>query len=210
MNALYPVFLKLAGSHVLIVGGGALALQKLRTLAETGARVTLVAPAFREPLPALAAETGAELVRREFLPADLEGAALVFAATDDPELNRRVFQLAGGRGVLANAVDDPEFCAFYTPSVVRRAGFSLAISSEGRFPGVTKALREVLEAWFPGPDADLLRGLFEFRRALRRRPAAQRGRALRRLLAAFRREYLEPPAPAEPETPETPQRSLTA
>ena len=199
MASLYPLFLNLEHKTVLIVGGGLLASQKLRTLLATGARLRVVALHVAEECRQLAGEHGVALELRAFAEADLDGTDLVFAATDSPELNHRIVEQARGRGILANAVDDPSYCDFYTPAVVRRGLVSVAISTDGRFPGVTRALREVLDEWLPAQDEALLEALAQFREELRAANAAGtvRSEALRTLVAQFRDRYLKP-APRSP------------
>ncbi|MCZ6646329.1 MAG: bifunctional precorrin-2 dehydrogenase/sirohydrochlorin ferrochelatase [SAR324 cluster bacterium] len=196
MSQLYPVFLKLQGKAVLIVGGGNLALQKWRTLLESGARVTVVAPEMHPQLAAGAGPEGPRLLRREYADADLQGVHLLFAATDDQELNRRIVRTAQQAGIIANAVDDPAHCGFYTPAVLRRGAVTLAISTSGQFPGLSKALRECLEDWLPAGDDELLEELFFIRQAVKKRipSGAERSDTLRRMLEQFKREYLAAPA----------------
>lgn len=197
MSQLYPVFLKLEGKTVLIVGGGRLAVQKLRTLRETGARAVVIAPRLRPALWCAIPGVQVTLVHRAWRRADLAGAGLVFAATGDAALNHRIVHLARRAGIPANAVDDPAHCDFYTPSVLRRGAVTLALSTGGKFPGVSKALRETLEAWLPPRDDGLVEGMLAMRRAIQAsgRSAAGRTLALRDLLRRFKAEYLDPEAP---------------
>ena len=179
----------------MIVGGGRLAVQKLDSLDGSGAQPHVVAPRIRPEIGQRVRKTN--LHPRPYAAGDLAGAVLVFAATDDPPLNRRVVADAEAAGILANAVDDPAHCAFYTPSILQRNGFVVAISSSGRFPGACKALRETLETWLPKEDEALLEELFALRERVHREVADSAGRsaALRELIAQFKRAYLEhPPA----------------
>lgn len=203
MSQLYPVFLKLHDKAVLIVGGGKLALQKWRTLRGTGARVTVVAPAIHRGLEGAGGRGELRLLRRAFRESDLAGASLVFAATDDRGLNRRVVSVAARAGITANAVDDPEHCDFYTPAVVRRGEMALAISTSGNFPGIGKALRETLEAWLPARDDAMLLEMFALRRAMKEssHASAVRSHALRQMLERFKQDYLNAALPASPEIP---------
>lgn len=185
---------------MLIVGGGKQATQKLHTLEDTGAHVTVVAPALRPGFPRELPGARLAVVQRAYRRADLKGMHLVIAATDDSELNRRIFGQAQTAGITANAVDDPDCCDYYTPSVLRRGAVTLAFSTSGRFPGVSRALRETLQAWLPAQDGGLLRELFSLRTALRRSShgAAVRRRALRGLIERFKKDYLEPGADPMP------------
>ncbi|HVI76369.1 MAG TPA: uroporphyrinogen-III C-methyltransferase [Anaeromyxobacteraceae bacterium] len=141
---LLPLFVKLAGREVVVVGGGAMAAVRVRQLAEVGARVTVVAPEVREEVAASAAV----VARRAFVPADLDGAWLAVAAAT-PAVNRAVAEAAEARRVLVNAVDDPEHASAYTAGVVRRGGATVAISTGGRAPALAGLLREAIDAVLP-------------------------------------------------------------
>lgn len=144
MTPLLPLFVKLAGRDVLVVGGGAMAAVRVRQLAEAGARVTVVAPEVREDV----ARGAAAVLRRAFRPADLDGAWFAVAAAT-PEVNREVARAAEARRVLVNAVDDPETATAYTGGVVRRDGLTVAISTEGAAPALAGLLREGIDAVLP-------------------------------------------------------------
>ena len=142
--ALFPVFLKLGGRRVLLVGAGPVAEAKLQGLLAAGAEVTVVAPEVREEIAA----SPVRLERRGFRPADVVGAWLVVAAAP-PEVNREVLVAAESSGVFVNAVDDPAHATAYTGGVVRRGGVTVAISTEGRAPALAGLLREALDAVIP-------------------------------------------------------------
>ena len=141
---LLPLFVKLAGRDVVVVGGGAMGAQRVSQLREAGARVTLVAPEIRED----AAAGAAVVLRRPFRPADLDGAWLAVAAAT-PAVNREVAAAAEARRVLVNAVDDPETATAYMAGVVRRGDATVAISTGGRAPALAGLLREALDAVLP-------------------------------------------------------------
>ena len=153
--AVFPAFHKVAGRRVVIVGGGAEAAAKIRLLSETRAEIVVFAAA-------LGQETGADLIaahgdwRGTFpAPADLAGAALVFAATGSQESDREVVALARAAGVPVNCVDRPELCDFYTPALVNRAPIAIAIGSEGVAPVLTRHLRARIEAMLAPALGDL-------------------------------------------------------
>lgn len=142
--ALFPVFLKLEGRKVLVVGGGAVAEAKLPGLLAGGALVTVVAPEIRGGIASAPVVT----LRRPFQPEDANGAWLVVAAAP-ARVNREVQAAAEARGVFVNAVDDPAHGSVYTGGVVRRGGVTIAVSTEGRAPALAGLLREALEAVIP-------------------------------------------------------------
>jgi uroporphyrin-III C-methyltransferase/precorrin-2 dehydrogenase/sirohydrochlorin ferrochelatase len=141
---MYPVFLKLTGRRVLLVGGGPVAAAKLAGLLADGARVTVVAPEIRPELH----KPGVTIAKRAFEPSDLDGAWYVVAAAP-PEINKQVLEAAEHRQVFVNAVDDPAHASAYAGSVVRRAGVTIAFSTDGRAPALAGLLREALDAWLP-------------------------------------------------------------
>jgi len=143
---LFPAFLKLAGRRVVVVGGGSVAASKLRALVEAGAKVTLVAP----EVSAAIEQTGVTIRQRPFESRDLDDVWLVVAAAT-PEVNRQVATAAESQRVFVNAVDDPPNASFYLGGVLRRAGLTVAISTDGRAPALAGLLREGLDAVLP-PD----------------------------------------------------------
>jgi uroporphyrin-III C-methyltransferase/precorrin-2 dehydrogenase/sirohydrochlorin ferrochelatase len=143
-QALFPVFLKLDGRKVLVVGGGKVAEAKLPGLLATGASVTVIAPEVRGGIAA----APVAILRRPFEAEDVDGAWLVVAAAP-AEVNRRVQEAADARLVFVNAVDDPAHGSVYTGGVVRRGGVTVAVSTEGRAPALAGLLREALEAVLP-------------------------------------------------------------
>ncbi len=144
-QVLFPVFLKLEGRKVLLVGGGVVASAKLAELVKAGARVTVVAPQVR---PAIMSFDGVIVAQRDFVPSDLDDAWFVIAAAT-PEVNHQVAAAAEERRVFVNAVDDAERASAYTGGVFRRGGVTIAVSTEGRAPALAGLLREGLEAVVP-------------------------------------------------------------
>ena len=153
--SLFPVFLKLSGRRVVVVGAGPVAASKIKSVLDTGAQVTVIAP---EVVPELE-RADLTLVRRAFRPADLDGAWLAVAAAP-PEVNREVRAAAEQRGVFVNAVDNPETCSAYAGGVLTRGGVTVAVSSNGEAPALAGLLREALESVLP---EDLERWLVEAR-----------------------------------------------
>jgi uroporphyrin-III C-methyltransferase/precorrin-2 dehydrogenase/sirohydrochlorin ferrochelatase len=142
--ALYPMFVKLAGRRVLIVGGGPVAASKLPALLEAGAHVTVVAPDVVSEID----RPNVRIERRGFQPSDLDDVWFVVAAAN-AGVNRLVADAAEARRVLVNAVDDPASASVYLGGVVRKAGVTFAISTDGRAPALAGLLREGLERVLP-------------------------------------------------------------
>lgn len=140
---LYPVFLKLAGERVVMVGGGPVAASKLDGLLAAGARVTVVAP---EVVPEI--RNHVTVIEAAFEPGHLDGARWVVAAAT-AEVNRAVATAATARGLFCNAVDDPAVATAYLGGVVRRGEVELAISTGGTAPALAGLLREALDAVLP-------------------------------------------------------------
>src|SRR5438552_2042037 len=138
----YPVFLNLRGRRAVVIGGGAVAEQKVLGLLAAGAHVTVVSPETTPRLADLAAAGGIELRRRPYRAGDLAGAWLAIAGTDDREANAGVWAEAEREGVLMNAVDDLDHCSFIAPAIHREGSITVAVSTSGKSPAVADRLRE--------------------------------------------------------------------
>lgn len=151
-GSLFPLFLKLDGRDVLVVGAGAIAERKVGSLVEAGARVRLVAPELTPELRRLAEAGAITWTQRTFEDADLEDAWLVVAATGVAEVQRRVAAAAEARRVFLLAVDDPPNASAYSGAIVRRPPFLVAISSSGATPALTRLVRDIVEQVLPGDE----------------------------------------------------------
>jgi precorrin-2 dehydrogenase/sirohydrochlorin ferrochelatase len=152
--SLFPIFLKLDGRLVVVVGGGNIAEQKLPSVLRAAACVRLVSPSITPQIAAWVRSREIAWLPREFDSEDLAGAFLVIAATSDAALNGVVFRAADERGILCNAVDDIEHCHFYAGAVVQRGDLQVAISTNGKSPALAQRLRKELEAQF-GPEYEV-------------------------------------------------------
>jgi precorrin-2 dehydrogenase/sirohydrochlorin ferrochelatase len=148
MAALFPMFLKLNACQCVVVGGGRIALQKLDGLLDSGAAVHVVAPEANAQIQDLARSGCVAWTPVLFRPEHLDGAFLVIAATGDPAVNEQVYRAAKERGILCNAVDEPERCDFFYPAVVRRGDLQIAISTAGKSPALAQRIRKELEEQF--------------------------------------------------------------
>ena len=148
---LFPVFLKLQGRPCLVVGAGAVAEAKVRSLLECGANVHVVGPKATPRVEQWAREGKIVWQARSFHPSDLEGTFLVVVATSLRKANERVYQEAARQRVLCNAADDPTHCDFYYGAVVRRGPLQIAISTSGCSPALAQRLKRELARQF-GPE----------------------------------------------------------
>ncbi|HET8577350.1 MAG TPA: bifunctional precorrin-2 dehydrogenase/sirohydrochlorin ferrochelatase [Methylomirabilota bacterium] len=190
----YPVFLDVTGRRCAVIGGGPVAERKVAGLIEAGARVSVIAPALTGRLAEWARQQAIRHVAREYRRGDLAGHRLVFIAADREAVTEAVTREARERGIWVNAADDPARCDFILPGVVRRGLLTVAVSSGGSSPALTRAIREELEGYFTKDYTLLARVTAAAREELRRRgetataEAWQRalGGDLRRLVAVGR------------------------
>lgn len=152
MQKLYPINLNIEGRRCLVVGGGAVALRKVRGLIEAGGDVHVISPQIAPEIEDLPVQ----IDRRPFTESDVDGAALVIAATDDEAVNTSAARAAAGRGIPVNVVDVPELCSFFLPAVVRRGGLAISVSTSGASPALARIIRERLEKEFGPEYADYL------------------------------------------------------
>jgi precorrin-2 dehydrogenase/sirohydrochlorin ferrochelatase len=149
--ALYPIFLKLEGHKVLIVGGGLIAEQKIEAVLRSATDVTVIAPQITPRIRLWAHQHRLKHIGLEYRAGMAKGYFLVIAATDFEQVNRAVYDEARQSGALSNAVDDPGYCDFYAPAVVSRGPFQIAISTGGNSPALAQSVRKELEQEF-GPE----------------------------------------------------------
>jgi precorrin-2 dehydrogenase/sirohydrochlorin ferrochelatase len=163
---LFPIFLKLTGRRCLVIGAGNLAESKIESLRAANANVTVIAPDARPRILDLAAGGDITYHQRPYEPGDVAAQKyfLVVTATDVPAVNRAVYQEAVANEIMVNAVDDPPFCDFYFPSVVRRGDLQIAISTAGSSPALAQRLRKEINAQLPLDAGDWLTDLGNLRR----------------------------------------------
>ncbi len=166
MTSLFPMFMKLAGKHCLVVGAGKVGEPKIGGLIDTGARIRVVAIEASGQVREWADVGKIELELRAFSENDLDGNFLAVAATASESLNRLIYHEAQRRGVLCNVVDVPEYCDFFYPAVVRRGDLQIAISTAGQSPSLAQKLRQQLERQFGPGYAEWVQQLGETRRLI--------------------------------------------
>jgi precorrin-2 dehydrogenase/sirohydrochlorin ferrochelatase len=155
----YLVNLALEGRAVVVIGGGEVADRKVQDLLAAKANVTVIAPQIRDGIAALAEEKLIVAHARPYRTGDLAGAFLAIAATDDENLNVRIYSDAAAMNLLVNVVDRPALCTFTVPATVHRGDLTIAVATEGRCPALSGILREELEERY-GPEYSELVNLF--------------------------------------------------
>ena len=150
MTSLFPMFVKLEGKQVLVVGAGNVGEPKIAGLLDTGAQVRVVALQASPSVREWAHNGRIQLELRPFHPDDLNGVFLAVVATSSRSLNERIYAEARERNILCNVVDVPDLCDFYYPSVVRRGDLQIAVSTAGKSPSLAQKIRQQLEKQF-GP-----------------------------------------------------------
>jgi uroporphyrin-III C-methyltransferase/precorrin-2 dehydrogenase/sirohydrochlorin ferrochelatase len=145
----FPILIDLAGRLVVIAGAGEAALQKVRLVLKSEARVRVVGEGPHGELVGLAGRNRIDLIDRPFRPDDLDGAVLAYGAHGDPALDRAVSAAARARGVAVNVVDGPEQSDFITPAIVDRDPVTVAIGTEGAAPVLARMIKARIEATLP-------------------------------------------------------------
>ncbi|MDJ0929232.1 MAG: siroheme synthase CysG [Gammaproteobacteria bacterium] len=184
----FPLFADLKGRPCLVVGGGSVALRKVRQLSRAGARVTVNAPGLCAGLQALLEDGRIHHVAREFDPTLLADALIVVAATDDHAVNERVAELCRAQHKLCNVVDNGSASGFIMPSTVDRSPIVIAVSSGGQAPLLARVIRQRIDDWLPGRIAQLARWVAHWRDRVNQRFATHNERV------AFWQRLLDGPA----------------
>jgi len=151
----YIACLRLSGRRCVVIGGGDVGLEKVDGLLACDGDVTLVAPEAHPELAQLALEGSIRWEQRKYRSEDLDGALIAIAATDDTDLNIRVFEDAEARSMLVNVVDVPPLCNFILPAIVRTGPLAVAVSTAGASPALAKRMKREIAELFGEPYAML-------------------------------------------------------
>lgn len=155
-ETLYIACIRLAGRRCVVIGGGPVGLEKVEGLLVCGASVEVIAPQAMRALRDLVNERSIVWHERVYAGgSDLEGAFIVVAATEDTDLNMRVFEDAEARAMLVNVVDVPSLCNFILPAITRHGPLAIAISTSGASPALAKRMKREISDAFGAPYARL-------------------------------------------------------
>jgi siroheme synthase-like protein len=168
-NRYMPVSVDMTNRSCLVVGGGNVALRKAETLMDYDTEITVIAPEVHDKLEYHAGKGRIKLEKRAYRSPEAAAFGIVISASDDRELNRTVYDDAKGSGALVNVVDDPQYCDFIFPAVLRRDCLTTAISTDGKAPFMSGHLRLILENIFPDHWERLMRLAAVFRQKVRER-----------------------------------------
>ena len=168
-NELYPIFLKAANLHILVVGGGNVALEKLTFLLKSSpnAQVEMVAPMYRKATEEVAKKNGFHMNIDAYKPKYLTDKHIVIATTDQPSVNEQVYVDCRERSILVNVADNPPYCDFYMGGIVTKGNVKVAISTNGKSPTTAKRLRQFFEDVIPENIDDLVKNLNAYRKTLK-------------------------------------------
>ncbi len=162
----YPIFLDLVGRRAVVIGGGSVAVRKAEHLLDAGARLVVVAERIDKMMTVLCKNRNAELVKSKYAKNYLAEAVLAIAATDNPKLNRQIYEDCQELDVLCNVVDEPELCDFFVPAVVKRGDLKIAVGTEGLCPAYAGHIRKKLEEIFTEKHGEFLAELEKLRKKI--------------------------------------------
>ena len=164
-----PIHVDLKDAKIVIVGGGAAAEAKLRTLLKTEAALTLVSPDVSPEIQKWIESGQIKWLERDFAVSDFDGARLAYIATENAVLNSELATLAGEIGILANVADQKDDCSFITPALVDRSPVTISIGTEGTSPGLARAIKSDIEARLPSTLGSLARFIQKARKRVAKR-----------------------------------------
>lgn len=142
----YPIFLILKDKNGLVVGGGEVAYRKVCDLIDAGAFVKVIAPEYIDKFHDLKDTGKIHIEKKYFEPDDINGAYIVFAATNDTSVNKKISDIARNNGILVNVVDTPDICDFFSGAVIKRGPLNIAISTSGYSPFMAARIKREIEA----------------------------------------------------------------
>ena len=145
LNKYYPVSLNINKRACLVAGGGNVAYRKVLQLIRSGAIVKVVSPSVIEPIAKLSRQHKIKLVKRQYRSSDLSGMYLVYAATDDGSVNKKIFLDSRTRRILTNVVDSPAYCDFIMPAMMKKGKITITVSTDGFAPYATVLLKKRID-----------------------------------------------------------------
>jgi uroporphyrin-III C-methyltransferase / precorrin-2 dehydrogenase / sirohydrochlorin ferrochelatase len=167
MNTLYPLFMNIEHRPVLVVGGGAVAEQKLKGLLEANADITVLAPQATETIEGFARNNKIRLLRRKYIRDDVKGFFIVVGATSSRSVQEQIFNDSQDHAIPVNIVDVPDLCTFYLSSVFQKGNLKIAVSTNGKSPTLGKIIRDKIKTEFSEGYPELLETIGDMRPEVR-------------------------------------------
>ena len=155
--AYFPMLMNMTDLKILVIGGGAIATEKLEKLIDFSSNITIISPKVEENTDIFIEKYGLTLHRRAYLKGDIEGFDIVVVATDTIELHKEIYEESRGSKTLINSVDDTQYCDFIFPSYIKRDDLTIAFSTGGASPAFAKQLRQYIEKIIPQNIGDFLK-----------------------------------------------------
>lgn len=169
MNFLYPIFLKVSNLEILIIGGGSVALEKLKFLFKNSpnANITVLSSKICKEIKLLLKQYKINIINDDYHIKYLNKKHIVIVTTNNKIINLQIYEDCRNLFLLVNLVDNPNFCDFYMGSIVTKGNLKIGISTNGRSPTIAKRFREMLEEILPEQIDDLLIELYKYRNKLK-------------------------------------------
>ena len=152
----FPIFINLKEKPVTVIGGGDIALRKVKLLIKAGPKITVIAKVVSKDLKELLREHNQKMIIKSFHESDLNTPILIIAATNNAKTNKRISMYAQQNNILVNVVDQPKLCTFTMGSIVERDSLVISISSGGKAPVLVRNVREKIETLIPQSYAELV------------------------------------------------------
>ena len=181
----FPALLKLQDKKILLVGGGNVALQKLRQLLKFTTNITIISPKINKEILLLIDKYNLNYINREYRSGDINNHFIVVVAVDSLEIQKMIYNEATKKGVLCNSVDSIEYCDFIFPSIIKRDDLIIAISTSGSSPSISKYLKQKIEKILPKSITQKLQELKNIRYT------KPKGKERQKLLDKIAKEYID-------------------
>lgn len=145
MNEYYPIMLNVKGKKCGVIGGGKVAYRKITTLLECGAEVLVISKEIIQDIRILVNEKKVIHFEDNYDFKYILDSYLVYAATNEKNINEKIYKQCNEKNILVNVVDEPDICNFIVPSKIKRGDLTIAVSTNGKSPMLARKIREDLE-----------------------------------------------------------------
>ena len=146
----FPIFINIRSKPVTIIGGGSIALRKVILLLKANPKITVISETISSELQDLLKKNHGKFIQKSFSDDDIKNPILIVAATNNFNVNKKIYRVANKKNIPINVVDQPELCSLTMGSIVERDALVIAITSGGKAPVLARMLREKIEALIPG------------------------------------------------------------